>query len=290
LPAEIGELIDDRLHAKTVSAQLRTLSSVIAEEGIERIDLLKINVEKSELDVLRGLSPGDWPKIRQLVVEVDRSEHLEPICSLLERHGFEVLVEQDPLLRKTELCYVYAIRPSAAGPRLIQQQPANAHIRSLPSVDEEILTPITLRKYLKERLPQYMIPSAFVMMEMFPLTSNGKLDRKALPAPDAGAYATRGYEAPVGEVEVKLAQIWAEVLKLERVGRHDHFFELGGHSLLATQVVSRASDRLDLQIPLKTMFEEPTLAGFADCIAMLDWSRKAREGSGDAAKVERFRI
>ena len=119
--AEIGSLIDDRLQATTVSAQLRTLSSVIAEEGIERIDLLKINVEKSELDVLLGLSPRDWPKIRQLVIEVDQQQNLAPITSLLEREGFEVLVEQDPLLRKTELCYVYAIRPSPAG-RLIREQ------------------------------------------------------------------------------------------------------------------------------------------------------------------------
>ena len=117
--AEIGNLIDDRLQATTVSAQLRTLSSVIAEEGIDRIDLLKINVEKSELDVLLGLSPRDWPKIRQLVIEVDQQQNVAPITSLLEREGFEVLVEQDPLLRKTELCYVYAIRPSPAG-RLIR--------------------------------------------------------------------------------------------------------------------------------------------------------------------------
>ncbi len=181
LAAEIGELIDDRLHAKTVSAKLRTLSSVIAEEGIDRIDLLKINVEKSELDVLVGLSPGDWPKIRQLVIEVDLEENVKPIIALLERYGFEVLVEQDPLLRRTELCYVYAIRQSAARSGLIAQQPADAHIRSLPSADEKILTSTTLRKYLKDRLPQYMIPSAFVLMDKFPLTSNGKIDRQALP-------------------------------------------------------------------------------------------------------------
>jgi FkbM family methyltransferase len=288
--AELDQLINDRLRATKVSAELRTLSSVIAEEGIEHIDLLKINVEKSELDVLRGLGPGDWSKIRQLVVEVDRREHLEPITSLLERHGFEILVEQDPLLRKTELCYVYAIRPSAAGPRLIRQQSPAAHVRSLPSVDEEILTPTTLRKYLKERLPQYMIPAHFVLLAALPLTPNGKVDRKALPAPEGAANAARAYEAPVGEVEITLAQIWAEVLKLERVGRQDHFFELGGHSLLATQVISRARHKFDLHIPLKMMFEEPRLAGFADYIAMLDWSRQANEESGNVGEVERIRI
>ena len=110
--AQISQVIDDRFHARIESAQLRTLSSVIAEEGIDRIDLLKINVEKSELDVLLGICPEDWRKIRQLVIEVDLRQNLQPITSLLETHGYEVLVEQDPLLRQTELCYVYAIRPS----------------------------------------------------------------------------------------------------------------------------------------------------------------------------------
>jgi len=111
--ADVGDVIDDRLRARTVAARLRTLSSVIAEEGMERIDLLKVNVEKSELDVLRGIDADDWPKIRQAVIEVDQHDHVEPITQLLERHGFETMVEQDLLLRHTELCYVYAIRPSA---------------------------------------------------------------------------------------------------------------------------------------------------------------------------------
>src|SRR5439155_1315351 len=140
--------------------RLRTLSSIIAEEGIERIDLLKVNVEKSELDVLRGLDPEDWPKIRQAVIEVDQHDHVEPITLLLERHGFEVLVEQDPLLRHTELCYVYAIRPSPEGGRLIRHQPPDAYARAELRTDGEVLTPASLRKYLQARLPQYMIPSA----------------------------------------------------------------------------------------------------------------------------------
>jgi acyl-CoA synthetase (AMP-forming)/AMP-acid ligase II len=96
-----------------------------------------------------------------------------------------------------------------------------------------------LRAHLSAVLPDYMVPAAYVRMERLPLTPNGKLDRKALPAPEQEAYAVRGYEAPVGEIETKLAAVWAEVLKLEKVGRHDNFFDLGGHSLLAVRVVSR---------------------------------------------------
>ena len=260
--AEISEMIDDRFQAKALSAQLRTLSSVIAEQGIDRIDLLKINVEKSELDVLRGLGPGDWPKIRQLVIEVDEREKLEPITALLEQHGYEFLVEQDPLLNKTELCYVYAIRPSA-GCRLVRQQPADGHIRPLASVDEGILTPTTLRKFLKDRLPQYMIPSAFVLMEKLPLTLNGKLDRMSLPAPTASAETGSEYVAPRNPLERSLADIWAKVLKVERVGIHDDFFDLGGHSLLAVRVIAEFEKLSNKRLPLALLLQAPTIGGLA---------------------------
>ncbi|WP_371933174.1 phosphopantetheine-binding protein [Bradyrhizobium sp. CCGUVB23] len=86
------------------------------------------------------------------------------------------------------------------------------------------------------------MPAAFVRLEALPLTVNGKLDRQALPPPADAAYARRSYAPPQGEIETALAQIWAELLGVERVGRHDHFFELGGHSLLAVQLLSRAVD------------------------------------------------
>ena len=119
-----------------------------------------------------------------------------------------------------------------------------------------------LRAQLCASLPDYMVPSAFVTLDALPLTPVGKVDRKALPVPDGTAYAARGYEAPVGEVESTLAQIWADVLKLERVGRNDHFFELGGHSLLAMSVIERMR-RAGLNADVRALFTTPTLAGFA---------------------------
>ncbi|KAA9382688.1 amino acid adenylation domain-containing protein [Neorhizobium galegae] len=119
-----------------------------------------------------------------------------------------------------------------------------------------------LRAHLGGRLPDYMVPAAFVRLEALPLTPNGKLDRQALPAPDDDAYARRAYEAPQGAVETALAGIWQELLGVERVGRHDNFFELGGHSLLAVQLMERLR-RLSLGVEVRTLFARPVLADLA---------------------------
>ncbi|HEU4559497.1 MAG TPA: amino acid adenylation domain-containing protein [Longimicrobium sp.] len=120
----------------------------------------------------------------------------------------------------------------------------------------------TLRAHLAERLPEYMIPAAFVHLDAFPVNPNGKLDRKALPAPDF-APDEETYVAPRTPVEEVLAEIWAEVLGLERVGVHDEFFGLGGHSLLATRVVSQVREGFGVELPLRALFEEPTVAEMA---------------------------
>ncbi|HYR09004.1 MAG TPA: amino acid adenylation domain-containing protein, partial [Longimicrobium sp.] len=123
-----------------------------------------------------------------------------------------------------------------------------------------------LKAHLSDRLPGYMVPAAYVWMEAYPLTPNGKTDRRALPAPEGDAYAAHEYAAPVGETEEALAGIWAEVLGVERVGRHDSFFELGGHSLLAVRVISRVRQVLGAEAALGDLFERPVLADLARAI------------------------
>jgi amino acid adenylation domain-containing protein len=120
-----------------------------------------------------------------------------------------------------------------------------------------------LRAHLSASLPEYMVPAAYVRLDALPLTANGKLDRRALPAPEGDAYASRAYEPPVGEVEVALAEIWSDVLGVERVGRWDDFFELGGHSLRAVQVVSRIRQLLGVEVALGDLFVRPVLAELA---------------------------
>ena len=126
-----------------------------------------------------------------------------------------------------------------------------------------------LRTQLLQSLPDYMVPAAFMTLEAFPLNANGKLDRRALPAPDQSAVASRAYDAPLGDVEVALANVWQALLGLDRVGRHDDFFELGGHSLLAVQLVGRIAADMHVELPLRSVFDQPVLANMADAITSL---------------------
>jgi acyl carrier protein len=132
-----------------------------------------------------------------------------------------------------------------------------------------------LRQYLKERLPDYMVPSAFVLLDAMPLTPNGKIDRRALPAPELGsAEGEEGYVAPRDPVEEAIAAIWTSVLGIEHVGVHDSFFEVGGHSLAATQVVSRVREALRVELPLRRLFETPTIEGLASAVAEMQSSTR----------------
>ncbi|RYZ43248.1 MAG: non-ribosomal peptide synthetase [Myxococcaceae bacterium] len=149
--------------------------------------------------------------------------------------------------------------------RLVAYLVADAH----PALDVSVL-----RAHLKLHLPEYMVPAAFVPLDALPLTSNGKVDRKALPAPEASQLrASHAYEAPVSPLEEKLAALWSEVLRQPSVGRSDNFFELGGHSLLATQLVARVRAALDVELPLRALFEAPTIALLAERL------RQATSGS-----------
>ncbi len=123
-----------------------------------------------------------------------------------------------------------------------------------------------LRAALRQSLPEYMVPTAWVQLAALPLTPNGKVDRKALPAPAAELKTSTPPRTPTEEL---LAGIWARVLGVERVGAEDSFFDLGGHSLLATQVVSRVREAFGVELPLRNLFERPTVAAIAAKIEVL---------------------
>jgi acyl carrier protein len=144
-----------------------------------------------------------------------------------------------------------------------------------------------LRDFLVKKLPDYMIPSAFVFLDALPLTPSGKLDRKALPAPDdSRPDLDNRFVAPRTPAERSIAKIWAEVLKLEKVGIHDNFFYLGGHSLLATQVISRLRDAFRIHLPLRSLFESPTVAGLAERLETILWAGKKHPPVGSEERDE----
>ncbi|KAF9434449.1 hypothetical protein BGZ76_008002 [Entomortierella beljakovae] len=124
----------------------------------------------------------------------------------------------------------------------------------------------TLRTYISSKLPDYMVPAAFVRLDILPLTPNGKLDRRALPEPDIDAFVSQEYESPQSDIEFALSTIWAELLRVDRVGRHDNFFMLGGHSLLAVRMASQIRSKFGLNMQLHLLFEAPTLALLASRI------------------------
>ncbi|WP_309475906.1 non-ribosomal peptide synthetase [Pseudomonas sp. B21-028] len=165
---------------------------------------------------------------------------------------------------EAELARHEAVEEAAVMPR--EDVPGDKRLVAYFTADAEVSLD-ELREHLLARMPSYMVPAAYVRLASLPLTSNGKLDRKALPAPDQSALISREYQAPLNGTEQAIAEIWQELLGVELVGRHDHFFELGGHSLLAVQMISRLQKVLDKTIALRDLFVEPTVAGFAQALA-----------------------
>lgn len=259
------ELLADRFTNRIYESQLRTLSEIIRSEQVDHIDLLKIDVQRAELDVLNGIDEADWAKIRQVVMEVhdakgETSEgRVIEISNLLETRGFHVKAEQDEALSDTDRYNLYAVRNGNAK-RSIVSATTNAS-RSLAA---PVVTAKEFRNALKEELPDYMIPAAFVLLEKLPLTNNGKVDRAALAAPEDGSASDgASYVAPENEIERIVAGIWQEALRVERVGINDNFFELGGHSLLMAQVHSRLVSTLGQEISMVEMFQHPTVSALA---------------------------
>jgi amino acid adenylation domain-containing protein len=176
----------------------------------------------------------------------------------IELGEIEAVLAQHPALRET---VIIANEDVSGGKRLVAY---------IVLKEEQASTMDELRQFLKGKLPNYMVPSAFVFLDSLPLTSNGKVDRRALPAPEQSRPDSRTtFVTPRTPVEHQIADIWTQVLKLDRVGIHDNFFELGGHSLLATQVMSRLRQTFCVELPLRYLFEKPTVADLAKRVETL---------------------
>ncbi|MEI5103117.1 phosphopantetheine-binding protein [Streptomyces sp. PmtG] len=185
-------------------------------------------------------------------------QHLGRIDTQVKIRGYRV--------EPAEVEAALTTHPHIAQVAVVTQQPGDttpylaAYLVPVPG--EDVPDPDELQDHLSDRLPDYMVPAVYVPLERLPLSPNGKLDLKALPEPEL--TATTPYRAPRNAREETLARLFAEVLGLEQVGIDDGFFELGGHSLLATRLITRARGELGIEIPIRKLFDLPTVAALAE--------------------------
>ncbi len=266
------EIFEEKFRGETHQCNLRRLSDLIREEGVARIDLLKVDVQRAELDVLKGIEPEDWRKIRQVVLEVHDEQgasgggRLHQVTELLASRGFAVVIEQPALFAGTDRYNLYATRPGNERPH--QQNGNQGTPTRQRSANAETVSSDELRQFMAAKLPEYMRPAAFVFLDELPLTPNGKIDYQSLPAP---ASARRAHEeaSPLTPTAELIATIWEELLGVERVGVDEDFFELGGHSLMAAQIVSRLQNIFQVSVPLRILFESPTVAKLTQSVESL---------------------
>jgi amino acid adenylation domain-containing protein len=177
----------------------------------------------------------------------------------IELGEIEAVLQQHPAIQQA---VVVATRVARAG--LTDDKRLIAY---LLQDEAQPLTTAELRAWLKERVPDYLVPAAFVTLAAFPLTANGKIDRQALPAPDYTELgASEVFVAPSSVAEMAITKIWCDALGIEKIGIHDNFFALGGHSLIATRVLSRLRDAFQIDLPLRSLFDSPTVAGLATAV------------------------
>jgi amino acid adenylation domain-containing protein len=201
-------------------------------------------------DLARYLSDGN-------IEFLGRIDHQVKIRGFrIELGEIEAILAQHPALTQT----VVIAREDVPGDKRL--------VAYVVASSEKIPSQVELRRFLGTQLPEYMVPGFFIFLDALPLNPNGKIDRRALPAPDTSDIRlSTNFVPPQNLTEEVLATIWAKVLRLEQVGIHDNFFELGGHSLLATQVMSRVRQAFRIEIPLQLLFENPTIATLAQAIA-----------------------
>ena len=258
--ATVSQLLSDNLpeileitnipNARVVGA-IATVEWLSGAEEFKTVAQMREALEKLQI----GVDPEDlYALAEQLPYSIDISWS----DSTHEGRYDVVFVKQDVICKMSILSNASQLRPWQSYANNPLQ--AKAASKIVPQ----------LQTYLAQKLPEYMLPSAFVVLESLPLTPNGKVDRRALPTPDPIKLELAGsYIAPRTDVEKVLVKIFVEVLGVKRVGIHDNFFELGGHSLLATQLVSRIRDAFKVELPLRSVFEAPTIAELSKVLESL---------------------
>jgi SAM-dependent methyltransferase/acyl carrier protein len=237
--------------ARSVRDTLRSLRSLLAPNGL--LVMVEETTFRPAFDLSMGLQQG-----------FDRFEDtdLRPHHPLLSREGWQAALAAAGFVDSLVVPSADAFSDVLGLEVLVAQGP----------FDVTRVKTAALREFLASRLPDYMVPSVYVPLEALPLTANGKVDRTALPAVDtAPASPAATFVAPRTPLQAQLAGLWAGVLAVERVGIHDNFFEVGGDSLMAIKLISRLRQDLGVDLPLRRLFDSPTVAGLAESIETIRW-------------------
>ncbi|RLJ72738.1 non-ribosomal peptide synthetase [Pedobacter alluvionis] len=240
---QIDSFLDSHLREEKFECNLKTLSTIIAAHDIDVIDLLKVDVEGGEMDVLEGIDEADWSKIKQIVLEVhDINGRLEIIKQLLTSHFFQIHIHQHEDLHDTKLFNIYAISEVHATGITKEKEASTPNVNNKWLAYKELKN--GLRQRIEKQLPSYMVPHHLVELDEFPLTTNGKIDKQALPGPpDSGSEKVSAYVAPETQLEKDLISICSDVLKREQISMKDDLFAMGGDSIKSIQIVSRLKQK-----------------------------------------------
>jgi acyl carrier protein len=224
--------------------------------------------------VLSGIEEKDWPRIKQIVMEVHGRSLMQSIVTLLEARGFEFVIDDSMVVagngdtngntngngngNDVYVAMLYAFSQDHSGRR---QSMDRTEMTSQSLIVTEV------QNFLRRSLPPHFVPSVFMILDALPLTPNGKIDRKALPLPSPQQVRSEvEFVAPQTPTEKELAAIWAEILGSDHIGIHDNFFNSGGHSLSATQLVTHIRKNFYVELSLRDFLKYPTIAGLAELI------------------------
>ncbi|MEL7003084.1 MAG: FkbM family methyltransferase, partial [Bacteroidota bacterium] len=265
---QIEELVNERVASQKVLCQLDTLSNVIEREGVQQIDLLKIDVEKSELDVIRGIKEEDWQKIKQIVIEVhDIEDNLTIIETILVARGFSIVRDQDAVLSETNIYNIYASK--LKGEPQTSDFKSTIDLRYQVNNHEKLIQEVT--DFCYDYLPEYMVPVHNIVLDRLPINQNGKVDVRKIQQMANPDLVQHGDEnTPEGKTEELLHSIWQDVLGEQHISREDSFFKIGGHSLNAVQVVSRISHDFNISISIADIFKYPSIKSLAQLLDQQD--------------------
>ncbi len=258
----VAHALAGRWRSERVLCRLDTVSNFITAHSLPRIDLLKIDAERNEIEILQGIRGEDWERIRQIVLEAHDEPLREAAVEIMAAHGFHVEVDQSSAYRGSGTYNVYAI--SRRTPKMPTASPASPQFVSVRRAEEAIA------EYLKLYLPELMLPHSINFLARMPLLPNGKLDRAALIARPSKILPGTKYREPATAIERVISQVWAEVLGRRRIGSEDNFFVLGGHSLLAIQCLSRLRAIFPMDLPLRVIFDAPRVSALAAAIEELE--------------------